>query len=69
MSILQRRLVRVAAAVVLAACLVSGLATGTRDAAAAVKSVSAKRDMLFGFVAGDADLAGTVVISPASTNR
>ncbi len=66
MSILQRRLVGVAAAVVLAACLVSGLATGTRDAAAAVKSVSAKRDIRFGDVAGDADLAGTVVVSPAS---
>ncbi len=59
-------IVRACAAVVLAACLVSGLATGTRDAAAAVKKVSGKRDMLFGFVAGDADLAGTVVISPAS---
>ncbi len=57
---------RVCAAAVLAACLVSGLATGTRDAAAAVKSVSGARDLLFGDVAGDADLAGTVVISPAS---
>ncbi len=66
MSILQRRLVRVAAAVVLAGCLVSGLATGIEDAAAAVQSVSGKRDLLFGDVAGDADLAGTVVISPAS---
>ncbi len=66
MRILQRRLVRVAAAVVLAGCLVSGLATGIEDAAAGVESVSGKRDLLFGDVAGDADLAGTVVISPAS---
>ena len=55
---------RVAAAVVLAGFLVSGLATGTRDAAAAVESVSGKRDLRFGSVAGDADLAGTVVESP-----
>ncbi len=54
------------AAVVLAGFLVSGIAIGTRDAAAAVKSVSGARDLLFGDVAGDADLAGTVVISPAS---
>ena len=58
-------IVRVCAAVVLAAVLVSGLATGTRDAAAAAKKVSSKRDFLFGSVAGDADLAGTVVVSPA----
>ncbi len=66
MSILLRRLVRVAATVVLAGCLVSGLATGTRDAAAQVTAVGALRELRFGFVAGDADLAGTVVISPAS---
>ncbi len=59
-------IVRVCAAVVLAACLVSGLATGTRDAAAGVVAVSAKRDLRYGFVGGDADLAGTVVVSPAS---
>ncbi len=57
---------RVAAAAVLAACLVSGLATGIRDAAAGVEAVSAKRDLRFGNVAGDADLAGTVVVSPTS---
>ncbi len=59
-------IVRGCAAVVLAACLVSGLATGIEDAAAAVSSVSAKRDLRFGSAAGDADLAGTVVVSPAS---
>ncbi len=62
---LQRGLVRVAAAVVLAACLVSGLATGVEDAAAGVKSLKLDFDMAFGSAAGDADLAGTVVISPA----
>ncbi len=65
MSILQRRLVRVAA-VVLAACLVSGLATGTRDAAAGMKKVQNKDPLEYGSAAGDADLAGTVVVSPAS---
>ncbi len=63
MSILLRRLVRVAAAVVLAACLVSGLATGIRDAAAVVSSVTQKFDLAFGSAAGDVDLAGTVVES------
>ncbi len=67
MRTLQIRLVRVAAAVVLAACLVSGLATGIRDAAAVVSEVKWEVDLAFGSAAGDADLAGTVVISPAST--
>ncbi len=58
---------RVCATVVLAACLVSGLATGIRDAAAVVSSVTQKFDLAFGSAAGDADLAGTVVISPAGT--
>jgi len=58
-------LVRVAAAVVLAGCLVSGLATGTRDAAAAVSKVQNKAPLEYGSAAGDADLAGTVVVSPA----
>ena len=65
MSIVQRRLVRVAVAVVLAACLVSGLATGIGDADATVTSVTARRDLQFGNVAGDADLGGTVVVSAA----
>ena len=65
MSILLCRLVRVAAAVVLAGCLVSGLATGTRDAAAAVSKTQNKDPLEYGSAAGDADLAGTVVISPA----
>ena len=56
---------RVCAAVVLAACLVSGLATGTRDAAAQVEEVAADSDLEFGDSAGDADLAGTAVVSPA----
>ncbi len=65
MSILQRRLVRVAAAVVLAACLVSGLATGIRDAAAVVSGVSQKKDLEFGITVPDVDFGGTAVISPA----
>ncbi len=63
MSILQRRWVRVAAAVVLAAFLVSGLGTGVDDAAAAIDRLRQRLDMAFGSAAGDADLAGTVVIS------
>ncbi len=59
-------IVRVCATVVLAACLVSGLATGIRDAAAVVTSVTQKFDLAFGSAAGDVDLAGTVVESPAS---
>ncbi len=66
MSILLRRLVRVAAPVVLAACRVSGLATGTRDAAAAVSKTQNKEPLEYGSAAGDADLAGTVVISPTA---
>ncbi len=58
-------IVRACAAVVLAACLVSGLATGIRDAAAAIDRVKIKLNMAFGSVAGDADVAGTVVISTA----
>lgn len=58
-------IVRVCAAVVLAACLVSGLATGTRDAAAAADTVTQQRDLDFGSAAGDVALPGTVVISPA----
>ncbi len=57
--------VRVCAAVVLAACLVSGVATGLRDAAAGIKRVRVRIDMAFGSAAGDADLAGTVVESTA----
>ena len=58
-------IVRACAAVVLAACLVSGFATGTRDAAAGVFKVQWKAELFFGSAAGDADLAGTVVISTA----
>ncbi|MEE8223375.1 MAG: DUF4402 domain-containing protein [Alphaproteobacteria bacterium] len=60
-------IVRVCAAVVLAACLVSGLATGIRDAAAVVTSVVLKFDLAFGDVASDVDLAGTVVESAAGS--
>ncbi len=58
-------IVRVCATVVLAAYLVSGFATGIRDAAAAATQVNKTRDLTFGSAAGDADLAGTVVISTA----
>ncbi len=58
-------IVRACAAVVLAGCLVSGLATGTRDAAAAMEEFEADGDLEFGSAAGDADVAGTVVLSPA----
>ncbi len=58
-------IVRACAAVVLAVCLVSGLATGTRDAAAAVFKVQNKDPLEYGSAAGDADLTGTVVVSPA----
>ncbi len=58
-------IVRVCATVVLAACLVSGLATGIRDAAAVVSSVTWLRDLEFGSTAADVALPGTVVISPA----
>ena len=58
-------IVRVCATVVLAACLVSGLATGVEDAAAVVSSVTQKKDLAFGSVASDVALPGTVVISPA----
>ncbi len=58
-------IIRVCATVVLAACLVSGLATGIGDADATVTSVTARRDLQFGNVAGDADLGGTVVVSAA----
>ncbi len=58
-------IVRACAAVVLAACLVSGLGTGVEDAAAAIDRVKLDFDMAFGSVAGDADLAGTVVESTA----
>ncbi|MFQ5618409.1 MAG: DUF4402 domain-containing protein [Rhodospirillales bacterium] len=54
--------VRLCAAVVLAACLVSGLATGIGDAAATVTQVSEKKGLWYGDAAGDADLTGTVVI-------
>ena len=57
--------VRVCARVVLAACLMSGLATGIRDAAAVVSGVSQKRDLLFGITVPDVDFGGTAVISPA----
>ena len=63
MSILLRRLVRVAAAVVLAGCMVSGLGTSVEDAAAGVKKLKWFQDMAFGSAGGDADLAGTVVES------
>ncbi len=58
-------IVRVCAAVVLAVCLVSGLGTGIGDAEATVTDVTVRRDLQFGDAAGDADLAGTVVVSPA----
>ncbi len=58
-------IVRACAAVVLAACLVSGLATGTRDAAAQVTDFEADGDLEFGSAAGFAEVAGTVVLSPA----
>ncbi len=67
MEPLQRRLVRGAAALVLAVCMVSGLATGVEDAAAGVKALGLDVDMAFGSGAGDADLAGTVVESTAGT--
>ena len=41
----------------------SGLATGIRDAAAVVSSVTQKFELAFGSAAGDVDLAGTVVES------
>jgi hypothetical protein len=47
--------------------MVSGLATGIEDAAATVTSVTVKKDLQFGNVAGDADLGGTVVVSPGGT--
>ncbi len=56
---------RACAAVTLAAFLVAGLATGVEDAAAAADKVTQRNDLLFGSAAGDADLAGTVVISTA----
>ncbi len=62
----RRLIVRACAAVVLAVCLVSGLATGTRDAAAAVSKTQWKFELFFGSAAGDADLAGTVVVSPTA---
>ncbi len=58
-------IVRACAAVVLAACLVSGLATGIRDAAAVLDRVKLDFDMAFGSAAGDADATGTVVESTA----
>ena len=58
-------IVRVCATVVLAGCLVSGLATGIRDAAAVVSGVTQKRDLAFGSAAPDVAVPGTVVISPA----
>ena len=58
-------IVRVCATVVLAGWLISGLGTGIGDAAATVTSVTVKKDLKFGDAAGDADLAGTVVVSPA----
>ncbi len=58
-------IVRACAAVVLAACMVSGLGTGVKDAAAAVEEVAADADLEFGDFGGDADLAGTAVLSPA----
>ncbi len=59
-------IVRACAAVVLAGCMVSGLATGVKDAAAGVKNLGLQEDMAFGSAAGDADLAGTVVESTGS---
>ncbi len=58
-------MVRVCAAVVLAAYLISGFATGIRDAVAAATQVTNNRDLVFGSVASDAVFAGTVVISTA----
>ncbi len=59
-------IVRACAAVVLAICLVSGLATGVKDAAAQVTEVQNDGNLEFGDAAGDADVAGTVVLSPAA---
>ncbi len=58
-------IVRACAAVVLAACLVSGLGTGIGDAAVHIKKTQNKEPLEYGSAAGDADLAGTVVVSPA----
>ncbi len=58
-------IVRACAAVVLAGFLVSGLGTGVEDAAAQVTDFEADGDLEFGSAAGDADVAGTVVLSPA----
>ncbi len=49
----------------LAASMVLGLATGTRDAWAVVTEVKKKKDLLFGIISVEADLGGTVVVSPA----
>jgi len=51
---------------VLAVCLVSGLATGVKDAAAQLTRIENDGNLEFGSVAGDADLAGTVVLSPTA---
>ena len=56
-------IVRASAAVVLALCLVSGLATGVKDAVAQVTKVQNDGNLEFGNAAGDADVAGTVVES------
>ncbi len=61
----QSLIVRACAAVVLAGCLVSGFASGVKDAAAHVVEVAHDADLEFGDSAGDADLAGTAVVSPA----
>ena len=61
----RSQIVRACATVVLAVFMVSGLATGIRDAAAAIDRVKQQLDLAFGSAAGDADLAGTVVIRTA----
>ncbi len=58
-------IVRACAAVVLAVFMVSGLATGIRDAAAVIDRVKLDFNMAFGSAAGDADQLGTVVESTA----
>ena len=59
MSILQRRLVRVAAAPTLALCAGLWIAMWTGAANAVVDSITNLVDVRFGSMAGDADLAGT----------
>ncbi len=67
MRTLQIRLVRVAAAPTLALCAGLWIAMWPGAANATVDTISPLRDMEFGSVAGDADLAGTATI-PTNSN-